>query len=195
MTVYSESRATLILADHAEDGGNGKIYILGAGIRVAGVGPNGQTAPQSVVVLIDVPPKYVGDDFPISLELRREDTNELVKVPMPPTGQLEPLRIQQMVRADPSVLPGVSLPREIGGRIQVVLNFGNGLVLQPSTMYRWSLEIDGQGSKAWQASFYVPGPPPPPVFGGPDTPAGADLPPLREYRVEPEQPEGEQPEG
>jgi hypothetical protein len=183
MSVHSDSRAVIFLADHAEDGGNGKVYALGAGIRLVGIAPNGQTPPMSVVVMIDVPSKYVGDDFPISIDLRRDDTNELVRVQMPPTGQLEPLRIQQMVRPDPPIVPGLSIPREVGARIQMVLNFANGLVLQPNSLYRWSLEIDGQSNKAWHATFYVIGPPPPPVFGGPANPASADMPPLREYRV------------
>lgn len=177
MSIFTESHAVVFVADYASGDAAGKINALGVGFRVTGVQPNGLTPPQTVVVLIDVPSKYIGDEFPVSVDLRRDDTGELVKM-QGPTGQAEAMRIQQMVKVEAASVPGVYIPSGLASRVQLVYAFATGLALQPGVTYRWGLEIEGQANKNWRALFHVAGPPPPPVLGGPGGSTDPTLPPL-----------------
>ncbi len=182
MSVFSECRALIFVADHAVNGADGKITALGIGFRVTGIGQNGLTPAQALVVVIDVPAKFVNQEFPISIDLRRADNNQVVQM-VGANGQPDSLRIQQLVRADPSSVPGAYLPTNFGSRVQVVLGFPNGLQLQPGVTYKWSLEIEAQHRAGWEAEFHVLGPPPQPVVGGPASEPTEAMPSLTEYVV------------
>ncbi|RNL66222.1 hypothetical protein EFK50_00940 [Nocardioides marmoriginsengisoli] len=182
MSIFTDSRAVIFIADYASDEGNGKVGALGIGFRVVGMNPNGLSAPQTVVVMIDVPAKHIGQQFPISLELRRSDNDQIVKM-IGPTGQQDSLRVQQMVSASPNGLTGVYLPPDFGGRVQVVMQFPNGIQLEPGVTYHWKLEIEGQHNKQWVSEFHMAGPPPQPIIGGPADHPTESMPPLTEYVV------------
>ncbi|WP_405070419.1 hypothetical protein OG558_12750 [Kribbella sp. NBC_01510] len=167
MSIFSECRAVVLLADYAVADSGGKLNILGAGFTITAVQPTtGLTAAQYVVVMVDVPPRYVGEDFPLGVELRDEATGQTVVMPGP-TGNPDALRVQQLVRAEPPQIAGVYLPTSLWSRVQLVLAFPNGLPLQPGGEYHWRVEVEAQHRQGWSAHFLVAGPPPPPVFGGP----------------------------
>lgn len=56
-------------------------------------------------------------------------------------------------------------------RIQMPVGFTEGLPLQQGHMYAWHAQVDTQTRPGWVARFFVPGPLPPPVFGGPVGPS------------------------
>lgn len=176
MGIFQDAHATVILADYISIDAAGKINALGAGFTVSGVQPTGLTPPQHAAAIIDVPAKYGGQECAVSLELRNETSGSAVQLPGP-SGQPEALRVSQVVKAERANIPGVYLPESMFCRVQVVIGFPNGLPLAPGNLYAWRLAIDGQTRNGWHARFYVPGPPPPPVFGGPAGPADIPMPP------------------
>lgn len=185
MSAYDDARVAIFVADYGSDEGTGKINAIGVGFRVVGLSPEGLTAPQTVIVLVDIPAQYVNTEFPISLDLRRADTGELVQV-IGPNGSPDTLRVQQMVRVTPPNIQGAYLPPDFGGRVQMVAAFPMGLQLQAGVTYNWHFEIEGQHRQDWTVEFHVVGPPPQPVFGGPATPPPAGMPKFGEYVVPPE---------
>jgi hypothetical protein len=170
MAIYDDAHLVLILADYIGIDAAGKINALGAGFAMAGFQANGLTAPQHLAALIDVPGKYHGSQFAFSLELRDEDTGQPVQVP-DPTGVLGALRVQNVITVTRSGRPDLYVPETMFARSQVSLGFPDGLPVQPGKMYGWHAQIDGKSRDHWVARFYVPGPPPPPVVGGPSGPA------------------------
>ncbi len=160
------ARVAVVLADYAAVDAINKVNILGAGWTVAGQDlATGATPPQTLVVLIDVPPEFYGTDFTVSLQLLNQ-TGEVVQLPGP-VGVPQALRVAQIVRAEePLFAPGANIPRGvIWPHSQLIFNLQNGLPLPPNQLYTWTVEIDGEHHDAWSASFYVPGPPPGPVVG------------------------------
>lgn len=171
MTIYNEAHVVVLIADYIGIDSAGKINALGAGFGLAGVQPHGLTAAQYVIVLVDVPAKYAGQQVALTLELRDETTGQPVMLPTNPAGNLEPLRIQHVPQIPPVQVPGLYLPQDVvQSRVQMPVAFQDGLPLQPGHAYAWRVQIDGQTRDGWKAQFYVPGPPPPPVFGGPNGP-------------------------
>lgn len=170
MSIHSEAHAVIFVADYIGIDAAGKINAIGAGFALTGVTPEGQTPPQHVAVLIDVPSRYDGDEFALSLELREESSDSVVQV-AGPTGQLEALRLQQVMQVNRPQISGAYLPTNLSCRVQATIGFPMGLQLQPGRTYGWHLQIDGQTRAGWVAKFHVVGPPPGPVFGGPSGPA------------------------
>lgn len=179
MSIFADAHVTLFLADYASTDAAGKVNALGVGFALSGVQGNGFTAPQYVVGLVDVPSRYADQEFSLSLELRNDDTNQIVTLPPGPSGQREALRFQQLSKVEPPRFAGVYVPSSMYARVQVILAFQQGLILQPGVTYRWCLGIDGQSRAGWTARFHVAGPPPGPVVGGPaDISVLDDLPPF-----------------
>lgn len=170
MAIFEDAHVTVLLADYIGIDAGGKINAIGAGFTICGVRPTGLTSPMHLVALIDLPSKYAGREFPFSLELRDEETGQVVQLPGP-AGNLDTMRIQQLVKGDRPNLPGVYLPESMFIRVQLAVNFSNGLPLAPGRFYSWRAEVEGQHMKAWKARFHVAGPPPPPVVGGPAGPS------------------------
>ena len=164
MTEISDhARVKVVLADFANQDGAGKVNLLGANWLITGIQPTGMIPPQTLVVFVDVPARFHGEDFAVSVALC-DDAGEPVNVPGP-TGEMQPLRVQQLLRAERPMVPGVNVPPEVSGRVQVILTFGGGIPLAPGGRYRWRAEIDGNTNPQWEADFYVVGPSPGPVFG------------------------------
>lgn len=177
MPIFEDAHAFVLIADYIGVDAAGKINTIGAGFAISGVQPTGLLAPQYVGAVIDVPGRYVGQECALSLELFDDTAGSTVQVPA--ESGLEAMRVQQVVRVDRPNLPGVSIPDSMFSRLQVTLGFPTGLPLAPGRQYSWRLQIDGHHSPDWYASFYVPGPPPSPVFGGPAGPADIpNLPPV-----------------
>lgn len=159
MSVGDEARACIILADFANADAASKLNLLGGGWQVTRLTQAGLTGPQALVALIEVPPQFAGTEFALTLTLH-DEADEQVKVPTP-TGSLEALRIGQVVKAEIPNVPGVLLHGKVWSRVQVILNFANGLPLRTGTAYTWKLEIEGVHNPQWSASFLVAGVPQP----------------------------------
>lgn len=159
-------RVSVLLTDYAAADAIAKVNILGAGWAVTGVNPEtGTVAPQAVVVLIDVPPPFYGEDFTVGLQLK-DAGGEVVSLPGP-AGEPQAIRIAQVLRAEePTFPPGTYVPRHtVWSHSQIIFYLANGLPLRPNELYTWYLELDGEQREAWAVSFYVAGPPPAPVLG------------------------------
>jgi len=161
VTISEDARVSIIMADYANQDAVQKINILGAGWQITGVGQNGLTAEQAVLVIVEVPPRYRGEQFAASLSLLNE-ANEAVQL-QGPDGQPQALRIAQLARVDPPMMPGVYIPNHVPSRVQILTRFGNGLPLAPNHLYTWAFEIDGNPKAS--VSFFVVPPPAGPVIG------------------------------
>lgn len=186
--IYDDAHVVVLIADFIGVDGSSKVNAIGLGSNVVGaqpvpipgtsMGASGQTvmtAPQHLIVMVEVPAKYIRQQFALSVELRDENSGEAAKV-AGPDGSVQPLRLQQAVTVEQPNVPGVYLPPDMFARVQIALAFPNGLPLTAGHYYNWRVEIDGQHRKGWRARFLVPGSPPPPVFGGPSGPADPNLP-------------------
>jgi hypothetical protein len=171
MGIFEDANVSVLLADYIGVDSSGKLNALGAGFTATGIQSNGMTPSVYVATLIDIPSKYVGQEFAVSLKLQNDDTGQVVTL-TGPTGQSEALRLQQVVKAERVAAPaGAYLPESMFCRTQMLMAFPNGLPLTPGSFFSWVVEIDGNANSAWRSSFYVLGPPPAPVFGGPAGPA------------------------
>ncbi len=159
MSIGEEARAYVILADYANTDAAQKLNLLGGGWQVTGITPTSLTPPQALVAVIEVPERYIAEEFPISIALV-DEAGEPVKVPTP-SGTIEALRIAQLVKAERPNVQGVLLHGKVWSRMQVIINFAGGLPLRPGMSYTWKLEIDGHHNDQWCASFYVAAPPQP----------------------------------
>lgn len=163
----------VLLADYIGIDAGGKVNALGAGFSMLYVQPTGLSAPLYMIVMVDVPAKYAGHQYAVSIELRNETTGQPVMLPTSPAGDLEPLRVQQVLTVQQGQAPpGFFVPvGSVPARHLLPIAFQDGLPLQPGHMYAWKVQVDGQHRAGWESRFFVPGPHPPPVIGGPVGPA------------------------
>jgi hypothetical protein len=159
VTEISENvHVVVLLADFANQDPLNKINLLGANWNITGVQPTGTTFPQAVVVFVEVPSQFQGKEFTLSVALLDEAGNS-VDVPRP-TGQTEPMRLEQAFRAERPVVAGADVPPNVSSRVQIILNFVTGIPLAPGRQYRWHVEIDDTANPQWDAVFYVAEPRP-----------------------------------
>jgi hypothetical protein len=172
MALVEDSQAFVLIADYAAADTAGKLNIIGAGFQLVNAPGGVFPSPHTVLVVIDVPQKYAGDQCAVSIELRNETTGSPVKVPTGPAGKLDTLRVSQSVDISaPALGPGITVPRDVPCKIQIALAMPPGLPLQPNSEFAWRLSIDGTHKKGWEARFWTLSGPTPPVFGGPSGPA------------------------
>ena len=171
MSLHDDARVTVLLADYVTVDASGKLTAVGAAFTIAPLQENGSTTPMHVAVLVDVPGELAGHEFSLGMSLVDDDSGQPVVVPGP-SGQLEPLRIAQLMRAQTPTVPGMAVPSSVPCRVQMVLGFPQGLPLEAGRTYRWAVELDGSPRPEWSTVFHVPAPAPGPVFGGPIGPAG-----------------------
>jgi hypothetical protein len=157
--ISDAARAQVFLADYAAVDASNKINALGLGFQVCPIQANGFTTPLSVVGLIDIPIRHVGDDCAIELVLM-SDSEEIVTA-AGPTGEATPLRFSQHVNvAQPTFnLPGLRVPKDAAwARHQIVATFLSGLPLATGHGYEWRIFVDTNTRSDWSVGFYVPGP-------------------------------------
>jgi hypothetical protein len=171
VSLHDAARVTVLLADYVAVDASGKLTAVGAAFTIAPLQENGSTTPMHVAVLVDVPGDAAGQEFSLGMSLVDDESGQPVVVPGP-SGQLEPLRIAQLMRAQTPTVPGMAVPARVPCRVQMVLGFPQGLPLDAGRTYRWAVEIDGSARPEWSTVFHVPAPAPGPVFGGPIGPAG-----------------------
>jgi hypothetical protein len=140
-------KVTMLLADSAQEVG-GKLYVLGGGWSITGVG-----APSALAIKFDVPWDRANQRHKIALELQTED-GEPVLIPGP-DGEQVPLRIegQLEVGRPPGLRPGTPIDAAMA------INIGP-LPLEPDHRYAWRLTIDGHGDEDWSLPFTVRAAPP-----------------------------------
>lgn len=173
-TIFDDARVTILFADYINPDPSGKFNAIGLGANILTLQPNLQqhlSSPVGIAVIIEVPRKHTGSQFAWALELRDLTTDSAVKVPTAPSGALDALRIQQLSRVDPVMVPGIVLPDDANCRVQFVAAFQNGIPLEPGHAYEWQMSIDGHRRKSWAYRFVVLGPPPSPILGGPIGPS------------------------
>lgn len=175
--IAEAAQAVVFVADYAATDAGSKINALGAGFTLVSVQAGAPSAAQSVVVLIDIPARFAGDALPVCLDLHDDTWGRVVEFT---TEQgVEALRVQQLAKVDRPNVPGVVLAPEVQCRVQLVLNFQNGLPLVPGHSYSWRLEIDGVRRPHWAARFSVMPGPSGPVLGGPPASISLeDMPPI-----------------
>lgn len=158
MTEISENaRVVVLLADFANQDPANKINLLGAHWNITGVQPNGATFPQAVVIFVELPSRFQGKDFTLSVALLDQVGNP-VDAPSP-AGERQPLRLQQVFRLEQPGTPDENMPPDVPARIQAILNFPTGIPLATNRQYRWHVEIDDTAKPEWEAKFHVVGPP------------------------------------
>lgn len=178
MGIADDALVTILVADYLAADAAGKINAIGAGFTLSGMQPNGFSAAQYVGVQVHVPSKYAGQEFALTVTLYNEDSGEIATAPGP-TGEESTIRIAQVMKVPvPQAHNGVYLPPQVDATVQSVLGFPAGLPLSLGTKYSWRVDIDGHPNPAWRSWFYVPGPPPGPVIGGPVSPTDLNLPAL-----------------
>ncbi len=129
-------RVTLLLADAAQVS-DGKLYVLGGGLRV--IGPNPQ--PAAIAMLIEVPWDQANLRHEWKLELLSEDG-------MPVMAGERPVIVGGNFEAGrPAGLsPGSSLI------VPMAINF-SALPAKAGAAYTWRLAIDGTSEPDWRLSF------------------------------------------
>lgn len=129
---------TLIMAD-AVQVADGKLYILGGGLRT--VGPNPQ--PVAIAMLIDVPWDQANVRHEWKLELLDEDGMPVLTKDRPVIvgGEFEAGRPAGLAPGSPLAVP-------------VAINF-SAVPAPPGHAYTWRLAIDGTSEPEWFVRFTV----------------------------------------
>jgi hypothetical protein len=137
-------RATMLLADSAQTA-EGKLYILGAGWNIMGLG-----SPSAIAVHIYVPWDLTNTEHKWRLELLDSD------------GQ--PVAVPGPVEEQPIILEGAfeigrppGVPRGTEQGVSVAVNLGP-LPLVPGGRYEWRLWINGETDDDWRLPFSVVAP-------------------------------------
>ena len=129
---------TILLADAAQVS-DGKLHILGGGLRAIGPAPQ----PAAIALLIDVPWDQGNVRHEWKLELLDEDGMPVLHNDRPVIvgGEFEAGR-------PPGLAPGTPLT------VPMAINF-SALPARSGAAYTWRLAIDGTSEPDWRASFTV----------------------------------------
>lgn len=136
----------MLLADHAQ-AVEGKLYILGGGWNVMGIG-----TPSAVAVYVHVSWDETNMQHRWRLELVDSD-EQPVEVPGP-LGE-QPIVLEGQFEVGRP--PGAALGSEQG--VAIAVNLGP-LALVPGRRYVWRLSINGGTDENWRLPFSVAQPPP-----------------------------------
>lgn len=165
MSAASEAaRLTIIVADFINTDTAGKINILGGGVALIGFDPlQGITNRFAVYAHADFPASVLPAD--VSVELALMIGEEVVVTAGGPIGP-QAIRVAQTPTVDRANLPiPVHLRDHVGGSTNVILDFGNGLPLQPNTNYEFRFQIDGDADNELRYPLSIVGPPASAVVG------------------------------
>lgn len=143
----------VIIADYAVVDTNSKLTIVGGGLSVIALNPaNAMTAAFAVVGSVSFDPKFVATSPALVLSLETDD-GHLVQLP----GIPEPIQLAGSNELSPTRLPGTEIPKEaVRPKVQLLMQFQNGLPLAAGRGYKWRLTVDGETRDEWTESFYVP---------------------------------------
>ncbi|MCM3657771.1 hypothetical protein M3147_10960 [Agromyces mediolanus] len=163
--IAQAATVNIVLADFANNDAGGKGNIIGAGITLVGFDfQQGVTSKFAIWISVRIPIEFCPAEFPLEMAIVDADDN-LVSLPGP-AGESQPLRIAQIVSVErPNVQVPAALRDHVGGQIQFVFDFNNGLPLAPNGRYEVRVRLDGDDSRTWKYSFAVVGQAPGPVVG------------------------------
>lgn len=125
--------SNILLCDFAEVIG-GKFYIMGGGWNICTPGPRNM----SVAIRVDVPWSEANVDHALSLRLQ-DDGGHTIELGDPPQAVVIEGSFQ--VGRPPGTPQGWDID------YAAVFTF-NGLLLEPKTIYRWQVEIDGEPTRS-----------------------------------------------
>ena len=153
----------IILADYAAADDKGKLNIVGGGISIVGINPQTQsTGAFSVVAIVSFAPTFIGESPAIELQLEDEH-GEIFVMPGDPSQKL---RAGVANELKPSDILGLTLPgNAVRLKSQIVMQFMNGLPLEPGHTYSWRLKVDHVTRDERTESLYVPTVAVGPTFG------------------------------
>lgn len=150
------------LADFVNVDSGGKLNVLGGNLAFIGLQPGqGATAAFAVYATL-ISPAETSD--PVAVELLLVDASgDPVMLPGP-SGELQAMRVSQLVQFQSPQIVGISVPRgAVEASAQMILNFPGGLALALGQSYTWRIQVDSEIIA--KASFYIPQPPPVAVIG------------------------------
>lgn len=161
--IADNATVTVFVADYASF--DGKLSAIGIGFDMTHLEPDtGNTAPQTVVARITVPPQHYHDEMAVAVGLYN-DAGDLVMLPGP-VGEAQGLRISQVLKFEVPNTGANNVPRgALPSSANIVLSFPTGLPLEAGRLYRWMVELDGDLRPERSAAFFVVSPPVGPVIG------------------------------
>lgn len=166
--VSDSAHVRIMLADYATaDPATSKATIVGGGIVWVPPGQApGYTVPFSVLAIVTFDPAYIGESPAVEL-LLEDQSGQPVALPglSGPQGQQpQYLRVGISEQLRPTIVQGLRIPTEaVRPRMNIMMNFQNGLSLQTGQRYTWRVRVDGETCDEWTEWLYVAGPP----TGGP----------------------------
>ncbi|WP_424054412.1 hypothetical protein [Mycobacterium sp.] len=158
-----------MLADYmVADPRTTKLTVVGGGISWITAAQNaGQTVPFSVVAIATFAPAFVGQSPAVEL-LLEDQHGRLVPLPGATGAQGQPQYIRVGIS---NPLPAAAFPTQripqdaVRPRVQILLNFQNGLPLERGHRYTWRVKIDQETRDEWTEWLYVSDPAPGAVVG------------------------------
>lgn len=137
-------KATILLADAAQEDGFGKVHALGLGWTQVGT----PTAAMAVIILLDVGWDETNRDIEVNLSLLDADGGAVSTQTQ--LGQ-QPISIQATTQAGRP--PGLKRGSEI--RLPLTVTVGENLPLEPDQRYEWRLTVNGEHRPEWSAAFHT----------------------------------------
>lgn len=140
-------KATLILADSAQNDGTGKVHALGAGWSVTGT----PTPPMALIAFIDCPWDQTNTKHKLKIELLDADGHP-VSFQHGPLGNPMPafeIDAEFETGRPPGLPPGTPL------REQLVIQLAPGMPLTPGQKYEFRLAINGEPMDSSLATFTI----------------------------------------
>ena len=162
--VGRSARVNFTVADYVAPGQSNKMTIVGAGITIVVCNPaTRRTAPISVIATISFDAKFLGESPNVELSLEADD-GTVVEVPTIVEGSpdqttpgLSPLRVDGASLLQPTVLDGLDISADaVRPKVQLLMQFQNGLPLEPGRRYLWRITIDDETRDEWTDWMYVP---------------------------------------
>lgn len=160
-----QATLSLLLADYASMSEVGKLNMIGGGVSAIGFDAvAGVTNRFTLIASTHAPGRILPAEGAIDIGLYRE--GQLVEMEQP--GGPQPLRIGQPVRLEKPTHAGISLSHRDGLMTShhILVDFSNGLPLNPDTLYEWRMKIDMDEDRTARFPFAVLGATvAPPVLG------------------------------
>jgi hypothetical protein len=160
--VAKTARVNLLIADYAAITANGIADLLHAGVAVFYAGrvetPQFEaysTPGFSVYASIACEPKYIGEEYACSLELR-DDSGEVINMPEARNG--EKMRLSQILKVEEVQAPNLFIPKgALWPTYQFVWSFPTGMLLEPNKAYSWTVTLDGEVAASYFFYLGIPG--------------------------------------
>jgi len=153
---------TIVVADFVNSE-SGKVNIIGGGVSLIGYDPFQRTTSRfAVYAYAEIPARALPAEIALELALMTGDEVAVIAGPMGPQA----IRVAQSQTVERAQAPiSLALRDHVGGGAQIVLDFQNGLPLEPNTPYEFRLQIDGDEQHELRYPIAVVGPPPGAVVG------------------------------